>query len=148
VNNTMFRGFSPGTEYWYVNLSSLSLFGSYRLYAASTDYGSTPAPTSPGYASQQAFQLAENPSGGWGSGWTTDPVSGGFLYSAWAVPGVYLRVTIAYGSLSNTVGNITWYQVLSSGSPANLAPGGNFSVSSGSVPVGSGYTGYDISQAT
>jgi hypothetical protein len=147
VNTTQFTGFSEGKEYWWVNLSSLNLFGSYALDCASVDHGSSPAPSAPKYSSTQAFTQDVNPSGGWGSGWTTDPVSGGYLFSSWALPGVYLRVKLSTGSGSPTVSNITWYQVLSSGSPANLTPAGHMPTAS-SVYVGSGYTGYDISQGT
>jgi hypothetical protein len=96
----------------------------------------------------QHFVLDENPSGGWGSGWTTDPVSGGYLFYSWGLP-FYLRVQLAYGTAGNTVSQITWYQVLPSGtSPANISPGGNFGMTSGSVTIAPGYTGYDVSQAT
>ena len=147
VNTTQFSGFTTDTEYWYVNLGSLSLLGSYSLNVYASTYGSSPAPVAPKYSGgMQAFTLAENP--GWGSGWTTDPVSGGYLFSSWGLPGVYLRVGIAYGTHGDTVSQLTWYQVLSSGSPSNISPSGHMPATSGSVSVSSGYTGYDISQAT
>jgi len=147
VNTTEFSGFTTGTEYWYVNLGSLGLLGSYDLYGYESTYGSSPAPVAPKYSSgMQSFTLAENP--GWGSGWTTDPVSGGYLFSSWGSAGVYLRVNLAYSGGSYEVSQITWYQVLSSGSPANISPSGHMPATSGSVSVPSGYTGYDISQAT
>jgi hypothetical protein len=147
IVNSNFTGFSTGTEYWYINLSSFNLLGSNALLCSSTDYGSSPAPVAPKYSSMQSFTMVQSPAGGWGSGWTTDPVSGGYLFSSWGLPGSYLRVTLTSGTGAASVSALTWYQVLASGTPANIVPGGHMPATSGAVSVPSGYTGYDISQS-
>ena len=67
VNTTQFSGFTTGTEYWYVNLGSLTRAALQPQRLRDT-YGSSPAPVAPKYSGgMQAFTLAESP-GGWGSG--------------------------------------------------------------------------------
>jgi hypothetical protein len=134
--------FSTSNEYWYVNPASLSLLGSKPLLATTTDYDTTTAPSDPKYTNEQSFTLpvASN----WGSGWTTDPLSGGSLYTTSG--GLGLRVTSATNPTRVT--SIAWYQVIPSGNtPVNLTPSGTFNVAGFSVTVPSGDLGYDISES-
>jgi hypothetical protein len=135
--------FATGTEYWYVNDDSLPKLGRYGLTVSHTDEEGTSPPADPGYTNQQPFSWAENPVGGWGTGWTTDPISGGWVYSG---PNhTYLR--LAKSSTTPVVLNsIAWYQVLPSGtSPQNITPDTGYSVVT-QVIVNSGELGYDIRQ--
>ena len=109
-----------------------------------TDSSSTTAPGDPGYATEQKFAQVQSP--GWGTGWTTDPVTGGHLYAG---PGNYYLRFRTSGTSPPLVTYVTWYQVLASGSPANLDPAGSWTADgSGSVSVPSGSTGYDINQSS
>lgn len=132
--------FEPGNEYWYVNLDSVSMLGQHGLTITIIDSSSEEEPEAPGYTHEQQFTLDEFPSGGWGSSWTSDPVSGGTLHGDGY--GTYVRLFTSSGAVSR----IVWYQVIESNrSPSYLTPGGSFSVTS-SVSVPSGYLGYDIDQ--
>jgi hypothetical protein len=144
VNSDIFTGFTIGTEYWYLNKGSFTLLGDYGLNITYADNGEGTTPQDPGYSSEQAFTITQDPSPGWGSGWTTDPVSGGYLFSGRSPAGSYLRV--GFAGRTGDVGTITWYQVLASGSPADYTPSGSWGTGSGSVSVPSGSTGYDICQ--
>lgn len=128
------------TEYWFVNLNSISLLGTYGLDIASSAKTTTTAPPDPAYASEQAFSLAN--SRAWGTGWTTDPAGGfGTLYSGPSSQA--LRLTTGVSGLLN----IRWYQVIAStATPYNLTVNGLFNLGSTSVSVPSGYKGYSISQ--
>jgi hypothetical protein len=134
--------YQPGLEYWYVNRDSLSLLGNTTLSITVTNYSNSVTPTDPGYASEQTFTHVTYPTGGWGTGWTTDPVSGGSLYGGSNQRYVRLKT----GGTPLGISNVTWYQVLpSTSTPANITPSGTFSVST-AVSVPTGYLGYHISQ--
>ncbi len=137
-----FDGFSTGTEYWYVNRDSLGTAAKNGLSISYVDEPSTTTPENPGYKDEQSFTNAENVS--WGSGWTTDPLSGGALVGG--PGGLYLRFKLSTLS-PPTFTSLAWYQVLPSGStPANIAPSGSFPLV-GSVSVPGGSEGFDISQS-
>src|SRR5262249_16690263 len=138
--------FQVGKEYWYVNRNAVSTIGSADLSITITDHDNSETPQDPGYGSEQKFALAENVS--WGSGWTTDPVSGGSLYTGADPNGNPQGLRLFTAGVSGRITRIVWYQALTSGSPANITPGGTFSVGSGAFGVPSGETGYDISQTT
>ncbi len=145
IYNEIIGSFQTGIEYWYVCRSNLSRLGSAGVNITVTDSNSRTGPSDPGYSPEQKFSQAQNPSGGWGTGWTTDPVSGGHLYTG--PNGSYFRIKLSTDS-PPIITYVAWYQVLSSGSPANLDPTGSWTVnSSGSVSVPSGSTGYDINQS-
>ena len=130
----------PGTEYWYVNRASLGLLSTHSLDIATQDR--TIDPPDPDYPSMQTFTEVQFPTSGWGSAWTTDPLSYGTLRGNGS--GKYLRIA------TNTAGNVSrvgWYQVIPmTQSPAWLTPSGHFSKLTG-LSVPSGYRGYDIDQA-
>ena len=128
-----------GHEYWFVNTASLSLLGTSGLSVNTTTSSSPTPPSDPGYANEQSFELAASTK--WGSGWTTDPLTGGKLYTASS--GQALRVTQG----QNKVTSIAWYQVIpTSEKPKQLTPSPSFSVGGWSVPVPTGSVGFDISQ--
>lgn len=145
VFNYPFGSYLTGTEYWYVNLDSVELIGRYPLDIVSADQRSRVPPTDPGYPREQGFSLPEFPESGWGPWWSSDPVSGGWLYSG---PNrVSLRLTPSSNMAS--LETITWYQVIAStATPYNVTPNGAFTLGASSVTVPSGYRGYDVSQAT
>ncbi len=130
----------PGTEYWYVNEDSLDNLGRYPLDISHVEEDSTTAPPAPRYAGAQTFTLPQSVS--WGTGWTTDPVSGGTLHGG--PNGVYLR--LERDPSTALLAAITWYQVLpSEATPHNITPDGTFSITT-SVSVPANHVGYDISQ--
>ena len=139
VFNRPLGAYQTGTEYWFVNLNSMSLVGTYALNTVQVDQTSTTAPPDPAYASEQAFSLPEFVS--WGTGWTTDPASGGSLYSG---PSQHsLRLTKGSTGLTN----VRWYEVIAStATPHNITVNGAFTLGASSVSVPSGYKGYSISQ--
>jgi hypothetical protein len=143
VFNQPLGHFVPGREYWYVNLGSLGDLGNQALSISVTDQISRSAPPDPGYASEQRFILNENAS--WGAGWTSDPVSGGSLYTGFDANGNPQGLRVHAGT---KVSSIAWYQVLASGSPVNITPGTSFSTAEGSMSVPPGCTGYDVNQTT
>ena len=144
IFNQAIGSFTTGKEYWYVNRNALSELGRYDLTISVTDHTTTTAPGDPGYTSEQKFAQAQSP--GWGTGWTTDPLSGGDLYAG--PSSYYLRIRTTTGT-PPTITYVTWYQVRASGSPANLDPAGSWTADgSGSVSVPSGSTGYDINQSS
>ena len=145
VFNQAIGGFQTGTEYWYVNLDGVSLIGQYSLKLVSADQRTTAVPPQPGYASMQGFSLPEFPTTGWGTWWSSDPVSGGSLYSGPDQVSLRLTKTSSPASLDS----VTWYQVIASTATAyNITPSGNFTLGASSVTVPSGYRGYNVSQAT
>jgi hypothetical protein len=148
IVNTTLGSFEPGWEYWYVNRTQLSNLGAVGgLSVSVSDSNTTSPPSDPGYSPEQKFKQAQSPSGGWGSGWTTDPFGGaGYLYAG-PTGADYLRLITSGGS-PPAVNWVIWYQVLSSGSPSNFNPNGSWSTSSGSVPVPTGSLGYYIAQST
>jgi hypothetical protein len=140
IFNQALGAYQTGTEYWFVNLNSISLLGTYGLSIVSTTSGTTTAPPDPAYASEQAFSLPNLSA--WGTGWTTDPASGGSLYSG--PSNKSLRLTTGVSGLSS----IRWYQVIAStATPHNLTVNGLFTLGATSVSVPSGYKGYSISQS-
>jgi len=140
VLNRPAGGRVPGTEYWYVNRSATGLLATTPLDVAVDDL--TVDPPEPDYPNEQAFTEVEFPTSGWGSGWTTDPLSYGRLLGNGS--GIYLRLAT---STSGDVTRVAWYQVIpSTQTPHYLTPSGHFVSSGGSVPVPSGYRGYDIDQ--
>jgi hypothetical protein len=145
VFNSALGPYQTGTEYWHVNLDSVDLIGRYPLDIVSTDQRDRVAPPDPGYPSEQGFSLPEFPESGWGPWWSSDPVSGGSLYSG---PNrISLRLTASTSPAS--LERVTWYQVIAStATPYNLTPNGAFTLGASSVTVPSGYRGYDVSQAT
>jgi Caspase domain len=143
VFNQAIGSFVTGKEYWYVNVSTLGNLGTYALTIGVTDSSSTTPPSDPNYAVEQRFTQSQSP--GWGTGWTTDPTSGGYLYAG--PSNLYLRLFLSTSSPA-LVNRVVWYQVLAGGSPANIDPAGSWSTSSGSVTVPSGDAGYDINQST
>ena len=145
VFNQNLGTFVTGKEYWYANRDTLSKLGRTGLTITVTDSNSLTPPSDPGYTVEQRFTQTQSP--GWGTGWTTDPVSsGGYLYTG--PSGYYLRLKNTTLT-PPTINEVTWYQVLSSGSPANIDPAGSWANSgTGSVTVPSGSTGYDINQAS
>lgn len=140
IFNRPLGSYATGTEYWFVNLSSLSGLATYALNIASTVETTLTAPPDPAYSSEQAFSLPNLVS--WGTGWTTDPGSGGTLFKG---PNQQaLRLTTGSTGLTN----IRWYQVIASAAtPYNLTVNGSFTHDGSSVSVPSGYLGYSISQA-
>lgn len=135
--------YQPGTEYWFVNRSALGLLGSYALDITTSDGSGTIDPPNPDYPSEQTFTQVEYPTSGWGSSWSSDPLSGGVLYDDGNGTGLRLFV-----STTGTVSEVAWYQVIpSTQSPRYLTPGGRFSVNGTSMSVPRGYSGYDIDQA-
>lgn len=139
IFNRPLGSYQTGIEYWFVNSSSLSLLGSYGLTMVSTASSSGTAPPDPAYSSEQAFSLPNLSA--WGTGWTTDPASGGTLYSGPSQQA--LRLTTG----STGVTNIRWYQVIAStATPHNLTVNGSFTVGASSVSVSTGYKGYSIAQ--
>jgi len=135
--------FTAGNEYWYLNRGLLAELSSTSLYIIAAD--GTGTPTAPGFSNMQSFTLPVNPAGGWGSGWTTDPLATqGKLYVDGALA---LRLVLTGSGASTSVSEVAWYQVLpSSGTAANIRPGGAFAFTTGGVEVGSGKLGYDIAQ--
>lgn len=145
VFNQPLSGYQIGTEYWYVNLDSVNLVGQYSLNIVSADQPSSAVPPQPGYSSMQGFSLPEFPESGWGTWWSSDPVSGGSLYSGPNQISLRLTKTSSPASLDS----VTWYQVLASTATAyNITPNGSFTLGASSVTVPSGYRGYNVSQAT
>jgi hypothetical protein len=142
VFNQAVGSFVTGTEYWYVNQDSLANLGKDAIVIAYTDSSSMTAPSDPGYKNEQTFTNAQNVS--WGSGWTTDPLSGGSLFRG---PGssTYLRLNKSSASPPSLT-SVAWYQILSGGTPSNISPSGTFNVGL-SVTVPSGDTGYDVQQS-
>ncbi len=140
VFNRALGSYQTGTEYWFVNLNSMSLVGTYGISVVTTTSSSSTAPPDPAYASEQAFSLPNLSA--WGTGWTTDPGSGGSLYSG---PSQHsLRLTKGSTGLTN----IRWYQVIAStATPANLTVNGSFTLGASTVSVPMGYLGYSISQS-
>ncbi len=133
--------YQPGVEYWHVNRDATRLLATTSLDIGVTDV--TAEPPDPDYPNEQRFTEIEYPTSGWGSGWTTDPLSYGRLLGNGS--GVYLRLAT---STSGDVTRVGWYQVIpSTASPQWLTPSGRFVSSGGSVIVGGGYRGYDIDQA-
>lgn len=157
VVNSTGCGFSGGTEYWYANRSNLSSLGSMGLSITYTE-GPTSWPTGctlppdpcnpapglppdPCYVNEQSFTQPTNPSGGWGTGWTSDPQSGGTLHTASG--GIALRLEKS-SATPPTLTGVTWYQIIAStATPQNINPAGTFSVAS-SLTVPRGYRGYHI----
>ncbi|APR80916.1 Hypothetical protein A7982_06263 [Minicystis rosea] len=147
VFNRAAFGYQPGSEYWFVNRSSLGLLGRYGITISSTDLNSTVSPVDPSYASEQAFTLDQYPTSGWGSAWTGDPVAGGVLHAG--ANGQYLRLSASPASSTGpaSLAGVTWYQVLPTGStPHNITPSGTFSLAGSSVGVPTGSVGYDVNQ--
>jgi hypothetical protein len=144
VFNKVLGGFQPGTEYWYVNLDGVRLIGHYSLDIVSSDQRTMAVPLEPRYTSAQRFSLPEFPEGGWGTGWSSDPVSGGSLYSGPDQVSLRLTTTSSPASLDS----VTWYQVIASTTAYNITPSGNFTLGASRVTVPSGYRGYNVSQAT
>jgi hypothetical protein len=141
IFNVSLGGFTTGKEYWYINESSLSLLGRYNMSIVSADQSTSTAPPDPSYSSEQSFNLAESVT--WNGPWTSDPVSGGSLYSG--PNDVYLRLTKKVTGAG--IGNITWYQMLPTGtSAANITPSGTFAPVS-SVTIPGGDKGWDVSQS-
>ena len=127
------------------NLSLRGNLGTHDIYITYTDGSS--GLTAPSYSSMQTFTLPTNPAGGWGTGWTSDPLATqGKLYQN----GSYaLRLqTTGSGSIT-TVTAVAWYQLIpASSSAANISPSGTFGYTTGgTVSVGTGQLGYDINQA-
>jgi hypothetical protein len=137
-------GFVAGNEYWYVDKSALGNLGTSNVYISYSDGIGTPS--APSYSNMQSFTMVTNPTGGWGSGWTSDPLASlGKLYQNGSHS---LRLQTTGSGSSTTVTAVAWYQVIPSGnSPANIAPSGTFGYASGgSVTVGTGNLGYAINQ--
>ncbi len=145
IFNQAIGSYLTGKEYWFVNRGQLGSVGTSTLTLNVSDSSSSTAPADPGYTTEQRFSQPQTPTGGWGAGWTTDPISGGDLYAG--PNGTYLRLFLSAGSPA-VVTRVVWYQVLASGTPANINPAGSWTVSSGAVPVPSGSTGYSIAQTT
>ena len=145
VFNKKIGGYQDGTEYWYVNLDSLYMLGHYSLDIASTDQRATPVPPPPRYARAQGFSLPEFPESGWGTSWSSDPVSGGTLYTGPEQISLRLTATGYPASLDS----VTWYQVTPRATPAyNITPSGKFTLGASSMTVPAGYGGYSVSQST
>jgi hypothetical protein len=143
VFNQTLGHFVAGREYWYFNLDSLGELGNQALTITVTDETSRSAPPDPGYVNEQPHILPENVP--WGTGWTTDPVSGGSLYTGFDANGNPQGLRIHAGT---KVTSVAWYQVLASGSPSNITPGTSFSTAPGSMSVPPGCLGYDVNQST
>ena len=145
MNQTAGR-FNAGYEYWYVDQSVLAGMGTNDVYISYTDESGTPSP--PTYTSRQGFVVQQNPIGGWGSGWSSDPLSGaGKLYQNGSLD-LRMQTTSAGAGLAS-VTYVAWYQVIpSSNSPANISPSGTFTYDGdGAVGVPGGNLGYDINQS-
>lgn len=124
--------FSRNTEYWYVQSSPLAGLGEDRFDVRSTSDDGTP----PSLSGDQEFTQPVYPT--WQS-FTSDPVSGGELYSN-DTGDQYLRILVDWDEITR----LTWYQTISNQSPTNIAPSGTFSPVGGSVTVPSGQYGYYI----
>lgn len=130
IGDQSIGAYDKETEYWYVDTSYLSNLGSEDLVVSYSDGNGTPASESGDQEFTQAnFQT-------WNS-FSSDPVSGGYLYDS---GNRHLRVKVD----SNRITQVTWYQTLSSGSPANFMLDSDPSAGSGSVTVPSGQTGYYV----
>jgi len=130
-----------GKEYWFINRNALTNLGRYGMSISVIDSNSNTPPGDPGYTSEQA--VAPSHLSNWGTGWTTDPYSTGQLFAG--PSGDYLRIQTLATS-PPLIDGVIWYQVLASGTPADIDPAGSWTAegdSSVSVPRGS--TGYDIS---
>jgi hypothetical protein len=133
--------FQPGVEYWYVNRDAVSLLGGAPLDITTTDY-STGGLEDPHYRNEQTFSQIQFPTSGWGSGWTSDPLSGGKLLG----DGVSTYVRVTADPPGENVTDVAWYQIIpATQSPRWLTPSGRFSPATG-VYVPTGYLGYDIDQ--
>jgi len=145
--NQALGGFATGAEYWYVDQSAVGDLGERPLRFTVTDESTTTPPSDPGYASEQRFVLKENVS--WGTGWITDPVSGGTLYTGSDANGSFVGLRLF--ATSSGLSQIVWYQEEPTPGCSvcnNVTPSGTFSVSSGPVAPAKGWLGYDISQTT
>jgi hypothetical protein len=147
IFNQSIGSYTTGREYWYVNRNAIAgQLGAAGLTISVSDSSPGSAPPDPGYSPEQKFQQTQSPAGGWGTGWTTDPYSvAGDLYAG--PNNTYVRFLVSNGSPASLTW-VIWYQVLSSGSPANINPSGSWSAVSGGVPVPSGSLGYYIAQST
>jgi hypothetical protein len=147
VFNRALGGYRTGVEYWFVNRDAVSLVGRSDLTIAAVDESTTGAPTDPGYTHEQTFDLDANAS--WGTGWTTDPVSGGSLYDGGDANGKFIGLRLFTNAARTSIDRIVWYQDAPRGSVVvNVTPSGTFSVSAGSVAPPTGTFGFDVSQTT
>lgn len=132
IGATDVGSFQRNTEYWYVHSSGLADLGTEDI-TVTTSSGDVDPPslsgdqefTQPVYLTWQSF--------------STDPVSSGQLYRNGAADH-YLRVKVDSGEVARVV----WYQIIDNQSPANVAPSGTYTASSGSVSVPSGDYGYHV----
>ncbi len=147
IFNDAIGTYQTGWEYWYVNRDSLTELGS-ALDIAYSDHGRTTMPSPPTYTHRQTFQVVQDPTGGWGTEWTTDPLSGGTLYNGSDPTGTadfYLRLFKSSAS-PPVLTEVAWYQILPCiKSPSNITPDGTFSAAT-SVTVPAEHGGYDIHQ--
>lgn len=125
--------FEGGVEYWYVKTSYLEELGEHDIVISHQDGEGEPSPAS----GLQEFELDNIET--WAS-FSTDPLAEvGYRYSN---GNIHLRIDAD----REEVYGITWYQTMSTGSPANISPNGTFSTASGAVTIASGHTGYYVSQ--
>lgn len=123
--------FRAGREYWYVDSSHLGELGQDNLVIETTS-GLTDPPEPSG---DQEF--TQPVSATW-MRFTSDPVSGGYLYDG---DGQHLRIAVSSGEVSR----ITWYQTLPTNEdPENLVLDPVMEVGSGSVGVPTGEYGYYV----
>jgi len=66
IFNRALGSYQTGTEYWFVNLNSVSLLGTYGLNMVSTASSSGTAPPDPAYSSEQSFSMPNLSA--WGDG--------------------------------------------------------------------------------
>lgn len=119
------------TEYWFVESAHLDELGQDNLVIETT-WGLTDPPEPMG--DQEFVQ----PVAATWSRFTSDPVSGGYLYDS---DNQHLRIGVSGGEISR----LTWYQTIPSAqSPANLVLNGEAQVGSGSVGIPTGEYGYYV----
>jgi len=124
--------YSANTEYWYVNSGNSSYLGSQDLRFSFVEGTGTPD-------QQSGSQEFSTPALQTWQSFTSDPVSGGYLYDK---NNIHLRVAV---DTNGNITRLTWYQTIPSNqTPANVTPGGLFTVGSGDVSVPSGETGYAV----
>lgn len=146
--NVAVGSYRTGTEYWFVNEAAIPLLGTRNLTITTTDVAriGRSVPPDPGYAQEQSFTLANETD--WGTGWTTDPVSGGVLMEGAGTDGGIIGLRLFSNGAQTSITRVVWYQGGSdSCTVCNLTPEGEMTVTAGAFVPPAGAYGYDISQS-
>lgn len=131
TGDTAVGGYQAHTEYWFVESSYLGELGQDNLIIETT-WGLTDPPEPSG---DQEFT---QPVAATWTHFSSDPVSGGYLYSG---SGQHLRIGVSSGEIAR----LTWYQTIPAiDTPENLVLGGALEAVSGDVGVPSGEYGYYV----